>query len=39
MKVDYKLAWVSSKIEGVQGNEPVLYSVVRVKTEKDEKTE
>lgn len=36
MKVDYKLAWVSSKIEGVQGTEPVLYSVVRVKTEKEE---
>ena len=32
-KIDYKLPWTSAKIEGVQGTQPLLFTVIGVKSD------
>jgi hypothetical protein len=31
-KIDYKLPWTSAKIEGVQGTQPLLFTVIGIKS-------
>lgn len=35
-KIDFKLPWVTPKIEGILGTEPLIYTVIRVKNENAE---
>ena len=35
-RVDFQLVWATSNIEGIQGTEPLVYTVISVKSEKPE---
>lgn len=39
LKIDYKLPWVSASIEGVLGTQPLLFTVIKIKSDNMEAAE